>query len=384
LAAKVKIELVAELLQSKLHEVEIMSQGEVIERKLKVYPAFFDAQPFSPTIPVHYSSSLPVRHVNGLWASVGMLRFFLRRHKASLFDVVLVYNLKLPQLVCAFYAARYLRLPVILQYEDDVFVDVSGKSESGLTAKCYRYLYKALLRAISGAICVSPHLISQMPAAIPKLLLRGMVDDDCLASSGHSGSPRNNWIVFSGTHFRTKGLKQLITAWRRIDVSGWQLHIAGGGELTAELEEMAEGDESIVFHGVLDRQQNARFVSSAKIGINPHDLSETPGNVFAFKIVEYLACGLHVITTPMGALEPELEEGITYMTDNSPDVIAATIRKVIEERSYNCTAEAAARKAYGATTISKSLDELVRGLVRPRATTPSTTKGSALADRCIG
>jgi len=66
----------------------------------------------------------------------------------------------------------------------------------------------------------------------------------------------------------------------------------------------------------------------ATIGINPHHVSETPGNVFAFKIIEYLASGAHVITTPMGPLEKELEAGVTYMPDNSPATIAAALELV--------------------------------------------------------
>jgi glycosyltransferase involved in cell wall biosynthesis len=120
-----------------------------------------------------------------------------------------------------------------------------------------------------------------------------------------------------------------------------------------------------VFHGLLDRQQNARLLHSAKIGINPHDLSDVPGNVFAFKIIEYLAAGAHVITTPMGVVEPELETGITYMPDNSPETIATTLRQVIADRRYEQTAAEAAWRTYSLDAVSESLDELFNQVCRP-------------------
>jgi hypothetical protein len=80
---------------------------------------------------------------------------------------------------------------------------------------------------------------------------------------------------------------------------GWELHIAGCGELTAQLEKIAAHDNSIVFHGLPNREENARFIGMAKVGINPHDKSQTSSNVFAFKIIDYLAAG-HCITTPKG------------------------------------------------------------------------------------
>src|SRR5262249_35825318 len=93
--------------------------------------------------------------------------------------------------------------------------------------------------------------------------------------------------------------------------------------------------------------------------INPHDTSKTPGNVFAFKIVEYLASGAHVITTPMGALEKELEQGITYMPDNSAETIAATLRRVIGENLYQRTAAQQVLSVYGLAAIAKSLESFI-------------------------
>jgi glycosyltransferase involved in cell wall biosynthesis len=95
------------------------------------------------------------------------------------------------------------------------------------------------------------------------------------------------------------------------------------------------------------------------IGINPHDVSETPGNVFAFKIIEYLAAGTHVITTPMGPLEKELEAGITYLPDNSPETIAAGIRRVITEGEYERRASEAAQSLYGPAAVATSLNSLL-------------------------
>jgi len=129
---------------------------------------------------------------------------------------------------------------------------------------------------------------------------------------------------------------------------------------------MAATVRSIVFHGLVSRAELVRLMGSAKICVNPHQVSQTPGNVFAFKLVEYLAAGAHVITTPMGVLEQELEAGMTYMPDNAPATIAATIRRVVEERAYARTAGDAARRMYGSAAVSKSLDTLL-GRVRATA-----------------
>jgi len=109
----------------------------------------------------------------------------------------------------------------------------------------------------------------------------------------------------------------------------------------------------------VSRQELVQRMCSAKICINPHVVSLTPGNVFAFKIIEYIAAGAHAVTTPMGALEKELEAGVTYMPDNSPQTIAATLQKIVTEREYERTARQAAHRVYGPRAVARSLDTLL-------------------------
>jgi glycosyltransferase involved in cell wall biosynthesis len=359
LAANVKIELVAELLQSNQHTIEILSQGEIVERHFKFYPRLCEPKPFDRTISVFYASALPVKAINVLWSTCRTLSLFRQRHRRSRYDAVIVYNLKLPQVVCALYALRHLRLPVVLEFEDDALVGLRGESEQGWIASIYLRLARAVLNSVSGCVGVSPHILTRVPTGVPKVLLRGVVSENISKWSNQTPTARKKWVVFSGTFSQAKGLEQLVKAWDIANLPDWELHIAGGGEKSELLRTMAQHNKSIVFHGILDREENAKLLSCAKIGINPHDVSQTPGNVFAFKIIEYLAVGIHVITTPMGPLEPELEAGITYMPDNSPDTVAATLQEVIKERQYERTAADAAKSLYGTQTVSRFLGMLL-------------------------
>jgi len=253
---------------------------------------------------------------------------------------------------------RRLGLPVIFEYEDDVFVDRAG---TAITARvAYLHTAARLLTRVAGCMAASPHLLSQLPSKIPKLLLRGAIGDDLLKSSEPTSSRHQNWVLFSGTHSRTQGIEQLITAWRTLQLSDWELHITGYGELTDKLRQMAENGRSTVFHGLVNRQELVRLMCAAKICINPYDVSQTPGNVFAFKIIEYLAAGAHVITTPMGTLEKEIERGITYMPNNNPDTIAVTLKQVILSGRWRQTAAQYVCTVYGPTAVAKSLDVLVQ------------------------
>jgi glycosyltransferase involved in cell wall biosynthesis len=361
LAANLKVELVAELLQRGDHSVEILSQGEVSDANAErmYYPSFREPTGFSPTIPVFYASALPVRRLNGFWSAFRTLQLLRRRHRQAPFDAIIVYNLHLPQVVCALYALRRLALPVVLEYEDDALVDITGRSQEGRRGGWQLPLVRKVLDSATACVGVSPHLLSRVSRPVPKVLLRGVVSENILEVGRNVSTPRNKWVVFSGTHTKVKGLEPLLIAWQMLKPRGWELHIAGYGDTTDALQKMADGDQSIKFHGLLNREENARLLGMSTIGINPHDLSETPGNVFAFKIIEYLAAGTHVITTPMGPLESELEAGITYMPDNSPQTIAATLQAVIEGNGFERRATEAANQLYGPAAVSRTLDSLL-------------------------
>jgi len=397
LAARVKIQLIADLLRRSSHEVDIISQGALeplvgADRfRFKFYPGFAESERFHPDIPIDYVSALSVKYLIGFWESFQTVRLLAARHRRAPYDAVILYNMQAGQVGCARYAQR-LGLPVVLEYEDDSFVDVHGRSSNELIANFHLRARRRLLKSISGGTAVSPYLLAQMPPDIPKILLRGMVSHEILKSSQGSRASKKNWVVFSGTHEGTQGLEQMIKAWHMLDLPGWELHIAGQGPITATLEKMAQGKPDIVFHGLLNREENARMICAAKIGMNPQDLTRTPGNVFPFKIVEYLAAATHVITTPRGALERELEAGVTYIADNAPETIAASLKRVIEERGYERTAEQAAVRTYGPDAISKSLNELLEQVTGKRQSesqarlatasgvrpTTSTSTGAAL------
>jgi len=361
LGSRAKIELIAELLQKNSHSVEILSQGEVIEPELRAYPAFREDEAFSSSIPIYYASAVPVKFVNGFWSSRSTLRLLKARHRKAPFDLVILYNLKPTQVSCANYAISKLGLPVILEYEDDQFRESEPTSRASfITSQFQLRAARKLLASLSGCIAGSPALPAQVPSDVPKLLLPGVVGAATQRPKASSENGRN-WVVFSGTHSPPQGLEQLVKGWKLANLSDWQLHIAGHGEVTASLHRLAQNDPSIVFRGVLGRHENAQFLSEGKLTIVPYDISTTQG--FSFKTLECLGAGMHVISTRLSALdglESDLKAGITFMNDNAPETIAASLRSVIEERRYEVTVQQATMERYGPEAVSRSLNTLLQ------------------------
>ena len=124
-----------------------------------------------------------------------------------------------------------------------------------------------------------------------------------------------------------------------------------------------------MFDTVADAEHHRRRRDQADLMYGPHHVEPFLRVAFCRDsrtdlVIEYLAAGAHCITTPMGRLESDLETGITYMPDNTPEMIAATLKKVIEDRRYENVAPKAAEQAFGAHAVSMSLDEFVGQVVK--------------------
>jgi glycosyltransferase involved in cell wall biosynthesis len=360
LAATAKIEVTARLFLEKSHTVEIISQGEVVKSGSHFYPAFAETQRFHPDIPVYYLSALTIRFVVGFWEEMQALRLFKSRHKAAPFDAVIIYNTKRAQLACANYARDRLGLPVLLSYEDDAFTSFSGDKAEGILGAHNRLICQRVMNKLSGCYAVSPHLLSHVPDGVPKFLLRGVVDPAIVKTSQNMNSPKKNWVAFAGTHTKANGVEPLIDAWKTLELPEWELHIAGQGEDTAALQKQAEGRADIVFHGVVRGKVLADFLCSSKICISPTEVSRTPGNIFPSKIIDYLASGAHVIATPAGALEKELENGLTYMPSNDAGTIATTIQQVIRERRWERNVAPLVCDKFGPIAVANAIDGLLQ------------------------
>ena len=371
LSNKVKIELVSQALRARGHDLVIISPGEVDRNEFKYYAGFQEPKSFHPDIPIHYASSVPVRFLNGLWSRWRMVRLFRALHRQSPFDLMIIFNMKPGNIGCASYATRRLGLPVILEYEDDSFVDIVGRSAIGFKARHHRNSCQQTLRVSSGGIAVSPHLLSQFPPEIPKLLLRGVVSGDILDGNGNGnrlpGEGKKNLIVYSGTHNDANGIAQLIQGFSRLNQPGWELHITGHGEKTEEFKKLAASVSGIVFHGLVSRQELVSLLCSARICVNPQISSLTPGNVFPFKVIEYLAAGAHVISTPLGGLEKEMERNISYMPDNDPPTIQAALERAIRGRMWENNAARYVEATYGQDAVAQSLHALLGQVMARRA-----------------
>src|SRR5262245_44172576 len=97
LSQTLKVELIASLLRASRHEVDVISQGEVVEHTCRFYPAFSEPKSFHPSVRVQYASAWPVPRLNGLWSNISTLQVLKARHREAPYDLAIIWNMKGPQ-----------------------------------------------------------------------------------------------------------------------------------------------------------------------------------------------------------------------------------------------------------------------------------------------
>ena len=79
-------------------------------------------------------------------------------------------------------------------------------------------------------------------------------------------------------------------------------------------------------------------------------LAVVPAGAWARSITPYLPLNL----------EPEIEAGITYIEDNTPETILKSLREVITQGIHRRLARAAAVGLYGPVAVSDKLQSLIQ------------------------
>lgn len=358
LAGSQKINYVIRILEAKGHEVTVFSNGVPAERNLRFYPGFHE--PVGACSTVYYPFGLDVPIANtwavyfGLWALVA------QRHRRNKFDCMIIYNMGMAEIRCGLSASKALKIPVLLEYEDDARVHTEGHATITDRLRCH-WINK-LAPCLSGCFAPSNRLLDSIPTH-NQYLLRGILNDDLIAQQRSGKYKKEKIVLFTGTLVSCKNIENLIAAWKSLQPSQWQLHITGTGQLADYVKRAAAETPSIVFHGLVDRENLNKLLCRAAICVNPSCISKSVGNIFPFKIVEYLASGAHVLSTIIEEVEPELAKGITIIDSDDAPSLARGMLACMDRFPNLPDASAAVQATYSQTTVAENLDKLLRAAV---------------------
>jgi glycosyltransferase involved in cell wall biosynthesis len=154
-------------------------------------------------------------------------------------------------------------------------------------------------------------------------------------------------ILFAGQVGQRKGVGDLLQALAKPAVRAldWELVIAGSGEIESHTKlarELGIGDR-VRFLGWVDLQKISELMRSADIFVLPSYLEGLP-----MAIIEAMANGLPVVTTPVGAIPDMITDGETGLLAPAGDVdaLSGAFLRLLQSPELRAKISAAARQRY--------------------------------------
>jgi glycosyltransferase involved in cell wall biosynthesis len=141
--------------------------------------------------------------------------------------------------------------------------------------------------------------------------------------------------------------------------------VCGVGPLTQEFKKLAEECDRLHYHGRVDDAVLFRLISECDVLVNIHSSIEKMANgIFPFKVIEYVAAGRLVISTPI----PEM--GIAEIADaicvTNPDAQSVAAWLAVAKETFNRKRAVIDRAvaAAGAVLSEGALEKAISGVLR--------------------
>lgn len=191
-------------------------------------------------------------------------------------------------------------------------------------------------------------------------------DDELLRRHGIAVS--DEVVVFLGTTYAFSGLLELVRRMPGIlrRHPAVKLLIVGGGELddvlAATVRELALG-EHVILTGMVSYQDVPRYLSLGRVAINPFEINDITRDIIPIKILQYQACGLPVLSTPLPDLQRkhDAQSGVRYSGSDAPEVFVEALLDMLETRTVTDSQARRGRELMeSAYSVEAAIDRLER------------------------
>ena len=143
------------------------------------------------------------------------------------------------------------------------------------------------------------------------------------------GLEKDSYVLFLGRIVPEKGLRHLVDAWRSITTNK-KLVICGGSsdteEFMTELENMAAGDERIVFTGFQQGRVLEELYSNSYVYVLPSDLEGMP-----LSLLEAMSYGNCCVVSDIAEMAEVVEDKAVVFPKGSIEELRKTLQGLLDE-----------------------------------------------------
>jgi glycosyltransferase involved in cell wall biosynthesis len=234
-------------------------------------------------------------------------------------------------------ACRTLNIPYVLHLHGADYREYWQGANPWFAARIRKMFAGAAHTIVLGRVW-SEFIAGQVPEVADRIV--NLPNASARPALPHRGGGDKVHILFLGRIGERKGVPQLGEALKRMEgLDGWRATIAGDGEVDAARLKVAEYglSDRIDLPGWVGPEGVAKLISEADILVLPSFSENLPVSV-----IEGMAAGLAVVTTPVGATADIVTDDETGIMVLPGDVDALT------DALTRCVTDAALRQRLGA------------------------------------
>lgn len=250
-----------------------------------------------------------------------------------------------------------------------VIIHFHPASEEHLTNPAWIGKYKRLFDLSDILVVLAPHWERVISNAYPDRCYKMEYLYNPCPNVRRDSSKRENAILFAGTLIDRKGYQRLLQAFSKIASKhpDWRIEFAGNGEINkarAIQKRLGIPNSQVRYLGwVCGKEKDAAF-HRASIYCLP-----SRGEGFPMGVLDALAYGVPVITTPVGGITDVMTNGVDCMTYNVYDIdeLAGCLDRMMTSRQLRDGLQKEADKlvdgAFCVKNVCKKLDGIYKSLI---------------------
>ena len=271
--------------------------------------------------------------------------------------------------------AKEFNLPIIQRQLDVSHELVRVPLLKQLTKKCEKFVTSNVSKVLCSARPLIDYTIEMgakeknveyFPLGFDPQVFKPMVKDRQLAHD-LGISDNDKVILFVGTIYEFSGLENIIQKFGNIKdkIKGIKFLIVGGGPNFEKIKSLVNKKKlksDVILTNFKPQHEIPKFISLADVCINSFEINKITDRIIPIKILEYLACGKPVLSTPLkGTIDllPKEDFGIIYspydsFVENLSELLTNTekleelgnkgLDYVIKNHDWNILAESLLKK----------------------------------------
>lgn len=288
------------------------------------------------------NNGLPVlKYIQAKLSYPRLLKRFLQEKKI---DTVLLYSVFING-TATVSISKKLGIPVVYRAIDAYHRLRKNYLESRLLLAGEKYIYNNVNAVSATNNKMGDYVQSMVPmdSKIPIYITDHGVDtnhfkriEKDLVLAGDLNVKDEDFVcVFLGTTYEFSRLDSLVNylGMLRSEIHNFKLLILGAGELDDRIRKTVSetGQNDLVLQpGMISYDDLPKYLSLAKIAINPFEINDITRDIIPIKILQYLASELPIVSTPLPDVVAKIPENVSGVYYSKNDDLESFVDRLIE------------------------------------------------------